>query len=612
MKLNITRRDKIGICLAILYALLGVFVGGCLDSSGNIFAKTNPIHGFGLALGFKDLEANGGSWIMLLFILIYIPVCGFLESCIESWFRKSGKNVNSAQAWGWYVGSGALCLLVALGLGTLFQIPFGFTVESYTDVIVYLYQTLLMALIIFAVLYLLVFAVVGIVFSLRKTELQKKLEDKAEDEALIADEKADAEKGAEADLSSAFDDVDSVVDKAMSGSAVRVAAAAPVASAPVAAQSALGIVGIGAKEEVFPGLVGLDKKYSSYSSTDLTADSKTDLKSFVSDLQVYLAKNFRLYYSLPELAFFTAALSATKLVILEGISGTGKSSLPRYFARFIGEEAFFEPIQVTYKEKSDLLGYLNEFTGKYHETQFLKRIYEAGYRQEFLNLMVLDEMNISRVEYYFADFLSVLEFPEDDRRISLAQLPADYDGPAQLKDGFLRLTPNTVFVGTCNKDDSTFTVTDKVIDRALVLDFERYQGRIDVDRDVSPLTLSWTGLNELFRQAQENPEYRFSDEDRSRLVDLLSFMYSEFSVAVGNRVLVQLDRLIPVYIAMGRDRNEALDEVFATKILRKLSGRFDSSLKPSLAKLEEELDRLYGKESFPVSRRAIAALTRRL
>ena len=279
----------------------------------------------------------------------------------------------------------------------------------------------------------------------------------------------------------------------------------------------------------------------------------------IDDLQAYLASKEHLFYEKKELALFVAAMNATHLIILEGISGTGKSSLPRYFSKFIGEEAFFEPIQVTYKEKSDLLGYYNEFTRKYMETPFLRRLYQATYTADRLNLMVLDEMNISRVEYYFADFLSVLEFPEDERRVSLLTLPEDYDSPRHLRDGQMDLLPNTYFIGTCNKDDSTYTVTDKVIDRAVIIDFETYQREIAVDRDVSPILLSYAGLNDLFRKAEEDSALRFSEEDRSRFLDLLAFMEEEFAIALGNRLLRQVEKMTPVYQAIGRKKDELLD-----------------------------------------------------
>ena len=365
------------------------------------------------------------------------------------------------------------------------------------------------------------------------------------------------------------------------------------------------------KEKLFPALNAIDEEYAA--SNFVAMDNpRITLPSLIDDLQAYLASKEHLFYEKKELALFVAAMNATHLIILEGISGTGKSSLPRYFSKFIGEEAFFEPIQVTYKEKSDLLGYYNEFTRKYMETPFLRRLYQATYTADRLNLMVLDEMNISRVEYYFADFLSVLEFPEDERRVSLLTLPEDYDSPRHLRDGQMDLLPNTYFIGTCNKDDSTYTVTDKVIDRAVIIDFETYQREIAVDRDVSPILLSYAGLNDLFRKAEEDSDLRFSEEDRSRFLDLLAFMEEEFAIALGNRLLRQVEKMTPVYQAIGRKKDELLDYLFATKVLRKLQGRMDSSLTLSLRRLSDKIDSLYGKEAFLLSRKQIERTIQRL
>ena len=99
--------------------------------------------------------------------------------------------------------------------------------------------------------------------------------------------------------------------------------------------------------------------------------------------------------------------------------------MPRYFSKFVNGKVSFFPVQATWRDKSSILGYFNDFTKSYTETDFLRDLYEANYALDKINIFVLDEMNISRVEYYFADFLSVLEYPVEERKIRIMQLPHD-------------------------------------------------------------------------------------------------------------------------------------------------------------------------------------------
>ncbi|MBO5778820.1 MAG: hypothetical protein J6R82_04545, partial [Clostridia bacterium] len=122
-----------------------------------------------------------------------------------------------------------------------------------------------------------------------------------------------------------------------------------------------------------------------------------------------------LYYEIADIRRFVAGMGISKLVILRGISGTGKTSLAYAAGEFFGNSSTIVPIQPMWKERSDLIGYFNEFTKKFNETTMLAKLYEAGGRGD-LYFTVLDEVNISRIEYYFAEFLSLLEIPDASKR----------------------------------------------------------------------------------------------------------------------------------------------------------------------------------------------------
>lgn len=605
MKNKLTRKNKLAVCLATFFSLISLFVALCLDANYTVVADDNPIALLGEMLNYEALKADAGTWVMVILFFAYVIVYTYCVCKLANYFKENQIKTYSAKAFLWYGLALLICAALSIGIGSLFQIPYR-SVSHYVDVLRYLYQSLLLGIILFAILVLFFGAIIGTIFFFTSTS--KAEEEGAKEEQEAEDEEEDDEKGEEADLDNTFEPLP---DENENNQAVAAIASGAVAGGSAAIGTGTALTSLGDKKEVFKSLTSIDENQNlaDYFPND---DNNITLAELVRQLQVYLANSCHLYYNLRELALFIAAFAATHLVILEGISGTGKSSLPRYFAQFIGEEVFFESIQVTYKDKTDLLGYYNEFTGKYMETNFLKRLYSATYKDNNLNIMVLDEMNISRVEYYFADFLSVLEFPVDQRKITLLQLPESYDAPEHLKEGVLQLTPNTYFIGTCNQDDSTFTLTDKVIDRAIVIDFDNYQSELHFDEDVKPLLLSYNTLENLFEQASQVEANKFNDEDKKKLFDLLAFMNEEFGITIGNRILNQLIRMTPIYIALGRDKDELVDHLFSSKVLRKLNGRFDTSLRSSLKKLDKKLDELYGAESFISSRKAIDRLTRRL
>ena len=186
------------------------------------------------------------------------------------------------------------------------------------------------------------------------------------------------------------------------------------------------------REEVFPSLTAIDEKYEGFELPAAKGDD-IPLKELAEKFRLYLAKTQKLYFDIDTIRFFISGFAASHFEILEGLSGTGKSSLPRYFAEFIGANVLFLPVQATWRDKTSILGFYNEFSKTYTETDFLSALYEANYSTDTINFYVLDEMNISRVEYYFADLLSVLEYPVAD----IAILAKDSLFWPQLKNTFI-------------------------------------------------------------------------------------------------------------------------------------------------------------------------------
>lgn len=360
--------------------------------------------------------------------------------------------------------------------------------------------------------------------------------------------------------------------------------------------------------EIFPSLVAIDN--DNLTEKEPTQSINITLEDFVKRFQSFAANKHHIYYELPMLRRFIAGLAASRLIILEGISGTGKSMLPRMFKEFTGSDSFFMPIQATWRDKSDVLGFYSEFTKTFKPTPFLEKLYAASYSDR-VNVMVLDEMNLSRVEYYFADFLSVLEYPEEDWKIKIYSPDLDQTLPKKLDNGFVTIPANTWFVGTANTDDSTFTITDKVCDRAIILNFEDRFGRVESEYESEPISISSAALVALFNEAMNDPEKCLTDAERNKFEDLCEFVKDRFEVLFGNRIMVQIEKFVPVFVALGGTKEEALDFMFAKKILRKLDGKFQEYQLEELLELNNYLAKAYGKGVFYETERIIKKMTKR-
>ncbi len=360
-------------------------------------------------------------------------------------------------------------------------------------------------------------------------------------------------------------------------------------------------------KKIFPALVKIDAagEAKKTSSTSIT------LEEMALQFQSFAANEHKIYYGLPLIRSFLAGLATSRLMILEGLSGTGKSMMPRMFSEFTGSKAFFAPVQATWRDKTDVLGFYSEFAKTFKTTQFLENLYEASYFDK-ANLMVLDEMNLSRVEYYFADFLSVMEYPSEDWKIRVCEVQAGQTLPAKLTAGCVSVPVNTWFIGTANTDDSTFTITDKVYDRAIVIDFEEKTSPIVTDYKKDTIKISAEKLTELFEVAKNDERKKLTAEDTEKFLSVCEFVKESFDVAFGNRIMTQIENFVPVYVALGGTKEEALDFMFARKILRKVEGMFEDFVKEELIKLSNLLTKLYGKGVFAETEKLIAKFTKRL
>ncbi|MDY3196047.1 MAG: hypothetical protein RBQ95_04230 [Paracholeplasma sp.] len=352
----------------------------------------------------------------------------------------------------------------------------------------------------------------------------------------------------------------------------------------------------------FPLLLSVDETYKfNVLKTIMKESDHLNLEGLVDRFVHFSASKLGLYYSHKTARIFFSGMASSKTMVLEGISGTGKTSLAYAMGKFFSNDTDIISVQPSWRDRAEMLGYFNEFTKKFNETEFLKAVYEATYRSD-LNFIVLDEMNLARVEYYFADFLSLLEMPNPNEwKVSLItdQKPED---PIHLKDGKLQIPQNIWFIGTANKDDSTFMITDKVYDRVASIEMNDKATFFEAI-DTEPVKMSFDYLSGLFKEAKDN--HHISEKTLENLQKLDDFIIDKFQIAFGNRINKQINQFIPVYVACGGDETEALDYMVSRKILRKFESLNVPFLKNELEELIVLMDKLFGKTQFMDSKKML-------
>ena len=338
--------------------------------------------------------------------------------------------------------------------------------------------------------------------------------------------------------------------------------------------------------------------------TVMNQSDMLDLQELVDRFINFSASQLKLYYTREIIARFFAGLATSKVLILEGISGTGKTSLPYAMGKFFQNDTSIISVQPSWRDRSELLGYLNEFTKKFNETDFLRSVYEASY-SDTINLIVLDEMNLARIEYYFAEFLSVMEMPDvNEWKIDIVPTADEYD-PKNLINGKILIPQNLWFVGTANKDDSTFTITDKVYDRAVAIAINAKASFVDAQY-TDNISMTYEYLDDLFKRAQTG--FALSEVAERGFKQLDEFIQSKFKIAFGNRIMKQIKLFVPVYMACGFSEFDGLDYMLTFKILRKFEMLNLTFLKKELDELTAMIEKLFGKNQFKVSKEFIQEL----
>ncbi len=344
-----------------------------------------------------------------------------------------------------------------------------------------------------------------------------------------------------------------------------------------------------ASDSRFQRLSAVDAKYIYFQPPEY--DNNITLESLCEDIRNFACTNNHLYYEIRTIRLIIAGFAATKLVVLQGISGTGKTSLPYMMGKFFQNDATIASVQPSWRDRNELFGYFNEFTKKFNETEVLRRIYEAGYNDD-MNIIILDEMNIARVEYYFAEMLSVLEMPDPNEwKLELvpSTLPND---PVKLESGCLKIPRNVWYIGTINNDDSTFSVSDKVYDRAFVINLDTKGVPFEAPKTPAK-RVAYSYVDTLYQKAIA--QYPVSDEVIENIGKLDNYVIEKFRIAFGNRIMKQLRAFVPCYVACGGTEIEGVDYILATKVFRKFESLNLSLIRDEIRPLLNFMAQLFGK-----------------
>ena len=348
----------------------------------------------------------------------------------------------------------------------------------------------------------------------------------------------------------------------------------------------------------FARLVGIDRFYNSNKYIKPEYNDDINLEDICKNFRNFAASQLGLYYELDLIKFFIASLGATKMIILQGISGTGKTSLAYAFGQFVNNPSVICPVQPSWRDRTELFGYFNEFTKKFNETEFLKTIYEANYYDD-TRLIVLDEMNIARVEYYFAEMLSILEMPRlEERQIEIVSSTWP-DDPVNLNEGKLYISPNIWYIGTINNDDSTFAVADKVYDRAIPIDLDSKAARFDAP-DTPSMNLRYDHLHKLFDVAKTM--YPVSQENLAKLDEVDAYIIKHFRITFGNRILMQIHEFVPCYVACGGTEINGIDFMLSQKIIRKFQSLNLGYIRDEIDGFIAYLNELFGYDNMTISK----------
>ena len=378
-----------------------------------------------------------------------------------------------------------------------------------------------------------------------------------------------------------------------------------------------------ARASAFPRLEALDEDDNLKLEPSNVIQSTPSTANLIDLIKTSLS-GFNLSYDGETLASYLAGMAMSRLIILEGPPGTGKTTLGEYFAKALGAGSTTIKVQAGWRDRQDLVGHYNTFERQYHETEFLEALYRAHtprYRHSPY-FIVLDEANLSRPEYYFADFLVAIERQarqiEDGVADDNIQLPSiallnkplsAYESAGNGEENrvysripeYLRpskgtkilLPSNVWFVATANNDESTYTPAPKTYGRAHVQRLNTVKWNANDNKYGGAYKVVTNEvLKNVFNKAYE--KYRHETEYAEDILKGIQNDTEKLDLGITHRLIRQARRYISVYVAAmdGRSNSidEALDHLLVTKVLKGMSGGMYDNRSEYLDEILSELE----------------------
>lgn len=306
---------------------------------------------------------------------------------------------------------------------------------------------------------------------------------------------------------------------------------------------------------------------------------EADQEAQFMDIFYHQLKSENMHYRKEDLHHFHTAMKAGGLIVLGGMSGTGKSQLVNAYTRTLGlskDQMRMIPVSPSWLDETDVLGYVDTVQQRYMPamTGIAKTLVEATHHPEKTYVICLDEMNLAKIEHYFSQFLSVLELEVGDPH-RVIQLYSEaftvnnaHEFPAQVPIGH-----NIVFVGTVNFDESTHRLSDKVLDRANLIEldvepFTKLMEKVEVDNVAKPTAYTLQKLQPSVDDMQ------LSEQELTFLWELSQLMGEAMNtVLFGPRTVKQMNQYMRnAYFDATFTREDALDMQIVSRVLPKLRG----------------------------------------
>lgn len=332
-------------------------------------------------------------------------------------------------------------------------------------------------------------------------------------------------------------------------------------------------------------------------NANVIEEAKEDTNTELMSKDLELLRRFKestrqkgLYYADEDLVNFHVSMKTDGMVILSGLSGTGKSKLVTEYANVLKissgdngprSQVRFVSVRPFWADDSDLLGYADTVNNIYRpgDSGLIDTLIDAQDNQDDLFIIVFDEMNLARVEHYFSQFLSVLEMDSGLRTLTLynpqleARLYNSEKYPSSISIG-----ENVLFVGTVNTDESTYQFSDKVLDRSNVMTLQMLPfGSIteEVTTSLAKGQTETVKLGDYQKMKKINPDARMSQNDQNMFWDIHQALNEmDSNVGIGWRIVKQIDKYLmnlPQYVDWF-DRRQAIDYQVAQRVLTKVRG----------------------------------------